>query len=1171
MKKTSFRSIVCLLITVSMLLGTLNVSFAATTEQKSAEVALLEADKSILAYAVFDENVEAKGMKVWMGDKNEPTTLVESGKSGWLMAPAVATESRYVYVDINDDLVQFNADGHNIEVIVEYFDKGIGSLVLEYPDLDTKNSQYNQRNWNAKSKTVTNKETDILDFKDSKTWKTHTWLLQHPSLNNEMNDADFRFGIHSTLMGYSLEDVIVASVAVRVPGSRSQLGIEVTSDHVGNIFFTDETMEFDVTFDNGLNPVFAEKNGSYTADVRYTITDSKGIEVFNESKQLGIKPRGKTTDHISFKPEKYDLYVLKVEAENKEKAVYSVDTAKCSYSWTTHGEIRNPRAGISLSSRLPTEDAEAFARLLRNAGFTYVRFCCPQEQFGASSYNNVEPNEWAQHQAYTEILAALAKYGVTVTGYVSTKKSKHAIPYANTDVDGPVPTTERGLNNFLVYNRATLDIFGDTFAVYAFDNEMDLDRPATDDAHAGSYGKAVVNSYSKLKAEHPDVIFIAGETSGLKEAWWSNFLKTGAYKNTDAFSAHVYQWGSTGTAMPENGTNYFGNIAALRRMMKEYGIEDKEVWLSEYGYSAHHQACKSEYQQACWDLMHYCILSAPGQFDKLIKFQFNNGATPCRGEREWNFGIIGSANYGVKDRCAAKPGYLQNSAMNILMHDASQIERINMGQTICYRYNKTDSDEEMFIMFKDGEGESDTVSLNLGVNEVTFYDMYGNAKALNSTNGTYTFAVDQEPFYVVGKFQNFEKVETSVVRPDSTLRSVSYNDAATVEFTNKTGKDLTAKLTFMGGSQIEAVETTEIAKGGSGIYFKFGSSAPKGIEPVRVTVSDSDGKVYFDDDIFFKYSQPLVLDATININENKEWYFETTISNFASEQSFEGTLQLVSPAYWMDKVEKKTMVVKPGETLSEKLIIKDRDESMTRLTASLAFVTDANTGNGVYINKVFDFAYAPKAGDIKIDAELSEWTDGWMYLNRNDQFEASLGYDNIFYGADDLWARVAVKWDDENFYFAGEVHDNIFYAEGVDAASMWSLDNFQLGIVYDPENNMGSSSFEELSFALLDGTPTIYRHSSALTNIADTSKVPGTDLAIVNDGKTTYYELKVPWSSLIPNFTEAGIKIEPGNEIKFGVILNENDGTGRKGWYKLGDGIANSKNSNLFTKLFVTE
>ncbi len=56
----------------------------------------------------------------------------------------------------------------------------------------------------------------------------------------------------------------------------------------------------------------------------------------------------------------------------------------------------------------------------------------------------------------------------------------------------------------------------------------------------------------------------------------------------------------------------------------------------------------------------------------------------------------------------------------------------------------------------------------------------------------------------------------------------------------------------------------------------------------------------------------------------------------------------------------------------------------------------------------------------------------------------------------------------------------------------------------------------------------------------------------------------MPWKSVIKDPS----KIEAGIVFKMAVLINENDGNGRKGYYKIGDGIAGSKNSKTFLKLF---
>lgn len=1148
----------------------------AITEQQSKSAEKSYIDEDVLAYAILGENVETKGMKVWMGDVNEPKTAVEAGKQAWRLDPTETTASRYIYIDIDDELVQFHSDGRNLEVIVEYFDGGNGSLTLEYPDLDTTNSHYNQRLSYNTVETVKNIELDILDFNDTKQWKTHTWLLQHPSLQNDINKADFRFGIYSVPMGYSRKEVYVASVTVKATDSCGQLGIDVASDNLGHIFYTDEDMEFSVTFDNTINPIYAQKNGKYNAKVTYTISDSRDNEVFKTTNQIEIKPRAKTTDHVSYKPERYDLYTLKIEVENKEKKIYATDTRQCSYVWTTYGEILNPRAGVCASEWANTKfEAEGLAKMIRNAGYSYVRQHFAISHMGMVSYNNLDPTEWAQHQNYSDQLAAYSEYGLKLVCYTSDDIRKNNAPVSNVDESGGVPKSEASINRFFLYNQATMDILDGTMYAFGMDNEMNLFYPTADDHHMPYNVKALAKAYPILKKKYPNIIFFGPEAGGNKIDLWKRFFEEGGHKYVDVFSGHWYPEEWTAGTMPKDGTAYMDNIVAIRKLMEEYGVADKEFWVTESGESTYYLRCDSNYEAACTMLGAYCTNTAPGHYDKIFRYQFHDGPVHFRDAVQRNFGIVNTRDINHKNRLAAQESYLQESAMNIMMHDAEQIEYIQMDEVCCFRYNKTESGKQMFVMFKDGEGESDTMSLDLGVNEVVFFDMYGNQRKLNSTNGTYTFAVDMEPFYVVGDFTKFDEIESSVVRPESTLYTVEYNDELTVPFTNETGKNLTVKVNLWDNSKIETVETAELPQGGSGISFKMGSTSPKTYDAVRVTISDNEGKVYFDDDIFFNYVNALAMDTILSIDESGDWCFESTISNSSSHKTYTGTLQLASPVDWLDRVEKKVVTLNPGETQTIKLKITDRDESTTRLRASLGYVLNEGMGEGLYLNKIFDFAHAPKADNVTIDAELSEWTDGWMYLDNPGQFKSTYAaVGTTFYGAQDLWGRVAVKWDEDNFYFAGETHDDIHYAKGVDAENMWQIDNIQIGIVYDPDNTLAKDRFEEMSFALLEGVPTIHRNRTNFGNtIGDPTKLEGSELAIVNNGNITTYELKVPWSSLVPGVAKGEMTIEAGKEFKLGVLLNENDGGIRKGFYFLGDdGIGSGgKDSGKFVKLFIAE
>ena len=65
-----------------------------------------------------------------------------------------------------------------------------------------------------------------------------------------------------------------------------------------------------------------------------------------------------------------------------------------------------------------------------------------------------------------------------------------------------------------------------------------------------------------------------------------------------------------------------------------------------------------------------------------------------------------------------------------------------------------------------------------------------------------------------------------------------------------------------------------------------------------------------------------------------------------------------------------------------------------------------------------------------------------------------------------------------------------------------------------------------------------------------------------------YYEVKLPWASLLPDDYKLP---SGGTEFKFALILNENDGLGRKGYYKIGDGIGDGKNSSKFLTILLAE
>ncbi|UKI36300.1 MAG: hypothetical protein L6V93_20700 [Clostridiales bacterium] len=66
-------------------------------------------------------------------------------------------------------------------------------------------------------------------------------------------------------------------------------------------------------------------------------------------------------------------------------------------------------------------------------------------------------------------------------------------------------------------------------------------------------------------------------------------------------------------------------------------------------------------------------------------------------------------------------------------------------------------------------------------------------------------------------------------------------------------------------------------------------------------------------------------------------------------------------------------------------------------------------------------------------------------------------------GADDCSALLYYSWDEENFYIAANVTDNVLFDASPQSAAMWRYDSFQFAGVYDPEKCARNKRFDVCS------------------------------------------------------------------------------------------------------------
>ena len=186
------------------------------------------------------------------------------------------------------------------------------------------------------------------------------------------------------------------------------------------------------------------------------------------------------------------------------------------------------------------------------------------------------------------------------------------------------------------------------------------------------------------------------------------------------------------------------------------------------------------------------------------------------------------------------------------------------------------------------------------------------------------------------------------------------------------------------------------------------------------------------------------------------------------------------------------------------------------------------------------------APPLKIDGHLDDWSGMGRY--RLGRMEQARPLKRWWAGPDDLSADVMCRWDEEHFYFAAVVTDDVHAQPGA-GGSMWMGDSFQLAFEADDQYAY------EFTIGHTGEGPQVFCHRSLH---GETGLVADAKLATRRHAKQLYYELAIPWSQLKPLSGEAG------TTIRFNFILNENDAAGRLGYLACRPGIGHGKSTRQF-------
>ena len=176
-------------------------------------------------------------------------------------------------------------------------------------------------------------------------------------------------------------------------------------------------------------------------------------------------------------------------------------------------------------------------------------------------------------------------------------------------------------------------------------------------------------------------------------------------------------------------------------------------------------------------------------------------------------------------------------------------------------------------------------------------------------------------------------------------------------------------------------------------------------------------------------------------------------------------------------------------------------------------------------------------------------------------------------GRDDCYARWYCAWDDRAFYFAAEVQDDLHQPARPHPGAgtiyrMWEADSIQIAIDVagdaQPSSNVPAyDGLNDVEFGLAIATNRQSLLHFWVNPKGNTGRLLSKELAVVRDeaARKTRYEVAIPWSHL-------GLKRSPaGKWMGMNVLINDNDGKGRRGWLEWSPGIGYTKDASHFPKV----
>jgi hypothetical protein len=692
---------------------------------------------------------------------------------------------------------------------------------------------------------------------------------------------------------------------------------------------------------------------------------------------------------------------------------------------------------------------------------------------------------------------------------------------------GKTPYTEEAHTAYANYVKGMLGKFGTQLKSVELWNEFNLpyfggNGPA--DSRADVYFNLLKKGYEASQSLRPDLNVVGGATAGIPQEWLEDVFELGGLDYMDSLSVHPYRYPNTPEGLIEQ-------IDMLNQLVRNHNDgETIPLWFSEIGWPTHlNPTGVDENTQAAYLIRTY-VLSIAAGVEKVFWYNLMDTGTD-KLYNEHNFGIIHNTGDALGSY-TPKPSYVALATLTRQLTNANVISQDITTGLYHYRFEKDAKDIHVLWSM-----DKKNVTLNTP-NPLVVTDMMGRKITYTPVQGKIYLTLTGEPLFVQGNLDRIDQQSPISLHSEPTYVNDSVTFTLQVSDMGQVGP-FKAKINFQG-------ITREINVDGPGDYpVVLPGIGRIGTHMASASLRSNGGVVAgLLESVVIRQAELL---SAKHVVKNGADVIEISLVN---ERPTERRLTQLNWSIGSSNGSEIYDVVIPGNTLQT-------------IDFPLIGLTDGMLQAYQFMLHMEDGAILQSEGKVKLVPTEARVPLVYRAVYSMDDVEDLVGIDLLtdvnsklgsYNGSEDFSGTLWATYDHENLYMTARVHDDV-YSQTKQGEEIWSGDSIQFAVSAGmPGENL---QWYEYGMALTPQGPELYRWMAPQGIEPGSIANPVLQVTRDEEAKDTIYLLALPWSDLAPIVPRDGI-------LSLSIVINENDGNGRKGYVEWGSGIGSSKQSSLF-------